>query len=608
MGFFDRFKRTNRPSHSISQRVGQPLARPGAPKDQQRPPVPAPRSAARPGVPGPAPGGLFSQPRFVVVDIETTGLSARSHRIIEIALVTADPWGRVLEEWTTRLNPQAPVGATHIHGITAADIAHAPTFDQVVGQLNLRLAGAAVSAHNARFDLAFLRAEYARAGWQLPHIPALCTLEASIHHLPYLERRRLADCCWAVGQPLVNAHSALGDARASAALLAAFMHPHIGMPPRPQDLELIRAAHSILWPSAKSDRAVDVPPTGATERSPQLSARARRKIAAADAPSSKSLIELVERFSLVDALDEGAPAGALAYLEKLAEVLEDGFLTAAEAADLAEVAFIEDLSAEDLVVTNRAFVLALAHEALSDGKITRVEKTEVISVADLLAVDAKVVPALLDKAEAARNARLGANLQPLPDGWTHGAALRVGDKVVFTGCDPSVREGLETDSEQFGVRTMNSVSAKTALLVTDGTMDGTKLAKARELGIRVVHPDDYTILLKHLQPAQAAPRRPAVRPGAEPDVAYGFDRHRRCPEEAPTAMTSTLLAPAPAVVRAWARQNGWEVGVRGRLPQPLLDAYAAAQSAAPTDISSASDPATDPATDSARGVTAAGQV
>jgi hypothetical protein len=46
------------------------------------------------------------------------------------------------------------------------------------------------------------------------------------------------------------------------------------------------------------------------------------------------------------------------------------------------------LSAENLATTNRAFVLVLSHEALSDGKVMRAEKVDLISVAHLLAVDA----------------------------------------------------------------------------------------------------------------------------------------------------------------------------------------------------------------------------
>lgn len=85
------------------------------------------------------------------------------------------------------------------------------------------LAGVAIVAHNAPFDLAFLRAEFRRAGWDIPWLPAYCTLDGSRDYLPMLDRRRLADCCWAVGVPLESAHSALGDARATAGLFSYYL-------------------------------------------------------------------------------------------------------------------------------------------------------------------------------------------------------------------------------------------------------------------------------------------------------------------------------------------------------------------------------------------------
>jgi DNA polymerase-3 subunit epsilon len=192
MGWFDRFRR---PSPGT----------PSPPHARVETPTPAEAVHDARGQTTRPLGLPAGTPRFVVLDVETTGLSASSHRIVELALLTTDPSGRVLDEWSTRLNPQGPVGATHIHGITDAEVAHAPSFSDVLAELNQRLAGAAVVAHNARFDLAFIRAEYARARWQLPHVPALCTLDASAHHLPHLARRRLADCCHAIGQPLTDA-------------------------------------------------------------------------------------------------------------------------------------------------------------------------------------------------------------------------------------------------------------------------------------------------------------------------------------------------------------------------------------------------------------------
>lgn len=548
MGLLDRFRKRDAPTTRV------PV------------PQPSPTMVSTPG-----------QPHFAVIDVETTGLSANQHRIVEIAVVTTDPWGRVLEEWATRVNPQGPVGATHIHGITAADVANAPVFADIIAPLNQRLSGAAVAAHHATFDLAFVRAEYSRAGWDMPHLPALCTLQASEYHLPALERRRLADCCWAVGTPLIGAHSALGDARATASLLAAYMHPHVGYPPPREHLDMPSRALGVRWPSgpSRNPSLTGVTPVSPTSR-PNPSPRARYVMAAqAGDPTPQALVELVERFSLIDALDEGAPAGALAYLEKLAEALEDGEVTADEAADLEAVADAEKLDGADITAANQAFVLALAHAALDDGKVTRAERAELQAVSDLLGVNQKVIPALLDRAEQARNQRLSAGLTALPADWAHGEPLRVGDKVVFTGCDEALRTQLEKHSEQLGVRIVSSVSTKTAILVTDGTMDGGKAAKARELGTRTEHPTTYAMLLKHLQPAVARDAKLVPKTAARPQP-----RHASI-QRLPDAMVSVDVQPeklgaSPAEVRTWARANGYEVGTRGRLHQDILTAYAAA--------------------------------
>ena len=524
-------------------------------------------------------------PRFVVMDVETTGLSASTHRVLEIALVTADPTGRVLDEWSTRLNPQGPVGATHIHGITDADVAHAPLFTDVLDELNLRLAGAALVAHNARFDMAFLRAEYARARWRLPYLPALCTLDAAGHYLPHLARRRLVDCCEAIGHPLHQAHSALGDAHATAALLSHYLHPHNGTPAHPEHVRMPHDALAVAWPTGPEANAVPLtdPGRSATAASRrELSTRARRNVEvlnlSIDRPA-QPLVQLIERFSLIDALDEGAPPGALAYLEKLAEVLEDGVLTADEAADLQEVAAVHDLDERAVIASHRAFVLALAHAALADGKVTRAESDELRVVAALLDVEPDLVRSLLADAEAARHARLSADLGPLPAGWAHGDPLRVGDRVVFTGCEGAGRDVLEARSTELGVRVLSSVSSKTAMLVTDGTMLGGKHEKANSLGIRMVDPQTYRQLLAQLQPAVPArqtnaPREAPPRPNAVPAAAAGT---RRQPGgNSSTAAVSAVAAPSSAVVRAWGRDNGWEVGQRGRLPAGLMDAYVAA--------------------------------
>jgi hypothetical protein len=74
--------------------------------------------------------------------------------------------------------------------------------------------------------------------------------------------------------------------------------------------------------------------------------------------------------------------------------------------------------------------------------------------------------------------------------------LRIGQAVVFTGCDPLVRARLEGRAQAAGLRVTGSVSRRTVLLVTDGGNPHTvKARKARSLDTRVVHPDLFTTLV-----------------------------------------------------------------------------------------------------------------
>lgn len=114
---------------------------------------------------------------LAVVDVETTGLrAAGSDRIIEIGIVRFSADGRLMESYSTLLNPGRDVGPTHIHGIRAKDVIDAPTFEEVAGDVASRLAGAVIGGHNVSFDTRFLTAEFDRVGVSLPAYPTICTL------------------------------------------------------------------------------------------------------------------------------------------------------------------------------------------------------------------------------------------------------------------------------------------------------------------------------------------------------------------------------------------------------------------------------------------------
>ncbi|GGE90997.1 exonuclease domain-containing protein [Mycetocola zhadangensis] len=508
-----------------------------------------------------------SEPTFAIIDVETTGLSPRMDRVLELAIVHVDAQGRVVDEWATRFNPEGPVGATHIHGIRDADVAASPFFRDLAPTVASRLQGLPVAAHNASFDLAFLRAEFATAGWDTPSIPSFCTLHASHHYMPDLARRKLADCCWATGVTLDNAHSALGDARATAGLMNRYMAGHGGAEVHSDLLTLPSHARTVLWPAGPSRQPTPrqrVAPRPSNSR-PIDSRPVRFTPARAKQPP---LIKQLTALSLLEVVDEGAPEGTTAYLETLLECLEDGDLSDTETAHLADLVRAYELSDADVAATHRACLLALAHRALDDGHVSNDERAELYSLAELLTVPRSTVLGAIKHADAARATRMSAGLLPLPDGWTHGEPLRVGDKVGFTGCDEAQREKLEKRAEELGVRVAGSISRLTTLLVTDGTFAGTKLAKATEIGTRVVHPDVFEILLTHLQPASMQRVGTQFTP-----------RLQVASETTSVAQSATpVITVPPAQVRAWAAANGYAIGVRGRLPLEVVDAFTAASS------------------------------
>lgn len=492
-----------------------------------------------------------------MIDVETTGLVTSRDRLVEIAVISTDPFGRIIDEWATLVNPDGPVGATKIHGITAADVRRAPRFTDLIGEMNARLAGRALVAHNARFDLGFLQTEYERAGWTMPACPHLCTLDASWTYLPTLNRRRLSDCCWATGIRLNNAHSALGDARATATLLMSYLDPNFGCPPQPDHLHLPAHATRVAWPAIPR-HPVDVALRGTTSSPTAVPAQAG------------ALSALLDDLPLSAAVEEGAPASATAYLELLAEVLEDGVLTDDEAASLASLAKTYSLTRHQVAAAHRGFLLALAHKVIEDGKVTRDERQELLATAATLGFTDGIVKAVLDEARAALAEERGKDCRPLPNSWPHGQTLRIGDGVAFTGCDELLRARLEGRAQAAGLRVTGSVSRKTAVLVTDGADPyTTKAEAARQFKTRIVTPNVFAELVNYIQPAETEVRsraQTATMPApAQPNPAA----------KAANTASSPLPASGPAI-RAWARQQGLPVGVRGRLAADIVTAYAIA--------------------------------
>ena len=169
---------------------------------------------------------------FVVVDLETTGGRTKStdgnapDAITEIGAVKVRG-GAVLGEFATLVDPERsiPPQIVQLTGITTAMVSDAPTIDAVLPMF-LEFAGDAVLvAHNAGFDIGFLRAAAARCEIPWPRPQVLCTVRLarrvlSREEAPTVRLAALARLFAVATQPT---HRALDDARATVDVLHALI-------------------------------------------------------------------------------------------------------------------------------------------------------------------------------------------------------------------------------------------------------------------------------------------------------------------------------------------------------------------------------------------------
>lgn len=150
---------------------------------------------------------------FVVVDVETTGLSpAYGDRVCEIGIVRARD-DDVLDTYQTLVNPQRPIspGASRVNGLRDADVRHAPAFDEIAGEVLSRIDGAALVCHNAPFDLGFLDAEISRLHVTWAPGKVVDTLAIARRYFSFYSNS-LGAVADALGIETSQAHRALGDA------------------------------------------------------------------------------------------------------------------------------------------------------------------------------------------------------------------------------------------------------------------------------------------------------------------------------------------------------------------------------------------------------------
>ncbi|WP_134091906.1 exonuclease domain-containing protein [Olivibacter sp. XZL3] len=157
---------------------------------------------------------------YAIVDIETTGGSAASSRITEIAICIHNG-KEVTRRYEQLVNPERdiPPSIVRLTGITNEMVEDAPPFAYIADEVYELLKDRVFVAHNVNFDYSFVRHELEEVGIEWT-AKKLCTVRMARRIRPGLSSYSLGRLCGSLGIALSNRHRAGGDAEATAVLFS----------------------------------------------------------------------------------------------------------------------------------------------------------------------------------------------------------------------------------------------------------------------------------------------------------------------------------------------------------------------------------------------------
>ena len=160
---------------------------------------------------------------YVVFDLETTGFSPETNRIIEIGAVKVQN-GKIVEKFSTFVNPQVPIPfrIEQLTSINDSMVIDAPVIADILPEFMKFCEGCVMVAHNADFDMSFIKKNCQRL--DIPCKPTIVdTVALARVLLPNLNRFKLDTVAKALGVSLENHHRAVDDAGCTAEIFVKFI-------------------------------------------------------------------------------------------------------------------------------------------------------------------------------------------------------------------------------------------------------------------------------------------------------------------------------------------------------------------------------------------------
>jgi len=151
---------------------------------------------------------------FCALDLETTGMKASVHKIVEVGMVkfTVDS---IIDEYESLVNPEQHISqsVTRIHGITNEMVSSSAPISSIIKKIESFWAGAILVIQNPGFDCAFLARAFYDNGLKMKPIYAIDTAKISKAAYPHLLNHKLNTVSAHIGFSFKH-HRALPDARA----------------------------------------------------------------------------------------------------------------------------------------------------------------------------------------------------------------------------------------------------------------------------------------------------------------------------------------------------------------------------------------------------------
>lgn len=382
---------------------------------------------------------------YVAFDVETTGFG-KNDRILEIGFV-AFKNDKVLEEWSTLINPLRDVGKTNIHGITPSMVSTAPLFEDVINDVFRMINGRVLVAHQFSFDARMLIQELIRANTEGDIGKGFCTMIAS-RRLLAGTGDSLASTCAELRVESIKAHSALGDARMTMQIFQHLMEDEQDVRPAYVEYQKILNPTRVLVREAFLRE-----PNDAIDRIKAFT----QKI---PFPTSD------EKF--------------VAYLLLLNMAMQDLVISKSEQFELENWASELGVTKSDLTSLHQGYLDSFIQAALRDGVIT-IQEREMIE----LVGKALNLPILIPDAP-----------QPIQ---ANEDTLSVGKRVCFTGeasgfSGTTINRGeLEALAAKVGLHPVRDVTKKGCdiLVAADASTMSGKAKRAKEWGIPVISVEKF---------------------------------------------------------------------------------------------------------------------